>query len=206
MQIKPYRHPGPANPVRLKKPPPQPDPEKPILYKAMGPQLPYFRHEMVTGPPLKAGLARLTTLPGLMHTGTNLLGLAGSAYGFATARQYWRNGQRFEALADTLGASFGLAESLLAFRGGSPAIPILAGLGALSDAAKDTYWGSRYGLQEKLGTGFFKGAGGALLIAAGMTVSPALTVAGSLLYTGAIVYDNRREIAAIPGWIGNQLG
>jgi len=54
--------------------------------------------------------------------------------------------------------------------------------------------------------GFFKAAGGACLIAAGMTVSPGLTVAGSLLYTGAIVYDNRQEIAAIPGWIGSQFG
>lgn len=173
--------------------------------KAVGPQLPYFRHEIVAGSPLKVGLARLTTLPGLMHTGTNLLGLAGSAYGMSTARQYWRNGQTFEAIADSLGASLGLAESLLAFRGGSPAIPILAGLGALSDAAKDTYWGVRYGLTEKLAIGFSKAVGAACLVAAGMTVNPGLTVAGSLLYTGAIVYDNRQEIETIPDWISNQL-
>jgi len=127
--------------ARLKTSDPQPDPEQPKFFKAIGPQLPYFRHEIVAGSPLKVGLARLTTLPGLMHTGTNLLGLAGSAYGFATARQYWHNGQKFEAVSDALGASLGLAESLLAFQGGSPAIPVLAGLGALSDAAKDTYWG-----------------------------------------------------------------
>lgn len=47
--------------------------------------------------------------------------------------------------------------------------------------------------------------GGGCPIAAGPTVNPALTIAGAVLYSSAIVYDNRKEIAALPGKIWNWL-
>ena len=76
---------------------------------------------------------------------------------------------------------------------------------ALTDASKDAYWGVRFSNPEKLTIGLVKACGGGCLIAAGLTVNPALTIAGAVLYSSAIVYDNRKEIAALPGKIWDWL-
>lgn len=177
--------------------------------KALGPQLPYWRGDLVPGGRLPSGLARLTSISGLIDTGSNVIGIGGGLYNYYTASRYFRRGQYFEAGCDFVGGTASILEGSLAFRGGHPSLPVLGGITALTDAAKDTYWGLRFSNREKLTLGAIKASGGACLIGGGLSVSPALTIAGAALYTGAVVFDNRKEIAALPDkvsqwWSGKQ--
>ena len=171
----------------------------------MGPQLPYWKGDLVPGGPLRSGMARLTSLSGLLDTGANVIGIGSGLYYYYTAARYYKRGQYFEGTADLLGGTASIAEGLLAFRGGHPSLPVLGGIVALTDASKDAYWGVRFSNPEKLTIGLVKASGGGCLIAAGLTVNPALTIAGAVLYSSAIVYDNRKEIAALPGKIWDWL-
>jgi hypothetical protein len=186
--------PRPPQPPRPLKPKPEPQPDK-----AVGPQLPYWRGDIIPGSPLRSGIARLTSIHGVIDTGTNLAGIGGGLYNYYTAYRYFQRGQTFEGCADMVGGTAAIAEGFLAFHGGSPSLPILGGINALTDAAKDTYWGWKFDNREKLTLGFTKASAGGMLIAGGLTTSPALTITGAILYSGAVIYDNRKEIAELPG-------
>jgi len=81
----------------------------------------------------------------------------------------------------------------------------MASISAFSDAAKDTYWGLKYDNKEKLSIGLAKATGGGFLLAGGLSVSPALTAVGAAFLTGAVVFDNRKELAALPGRVCSWL-
>ena len=165
--------------------------------------MPYWRSDIIPGSPLRSGVARLTSLSGLIDTGSNLAGIGGGLYNYYTAYRYFKRGQAFEGCADLLGGTAGIAEGMLAFRGGSPSLPILGGINALTDAAKDTYWGFKFNDREKLALGATKAGAGALLMAGGLNAQPALTVIGAVLYTSSVAFDNRQEIADIAKKVWN---
>lgn len=107
-------------------------------------------------------------------------------------------GRVVEGAADVVGGGAGMAAgvSLVAGVAGS-AVPILGGVSMVADGIKDTYVGVRDSNQEKATVGAVKTLGGGLMIAGAATLDPVMAAAGAILYSGAVVYDNREEIARV---------